>query len=223
MLASLSVALLSGLVGSPAALSSDTAPEAARKFQRPVATYSIVARDATTGQLGVAVQSHWFSVGSCVSWAESGAGAIATQSFLNISFGPRGLEMLKNGKTAQETVDVLIQSDEGRDYRQLAIVDSKGRVAVHTGKKCIAEAGHTTGDQFSVQANMMLKSTVWTAMAKAAAGLSYGDIARATDDAIKHAIIENHPISKDDLFNAIAERQSASDAAKPKPKRKQKQ
>ena len=137
-------------------------------YSDPLAhTYSIVARDPETGEMGVAVQSHWFSVGSIVSWAEAGVGAIATQSFVNASFGPRGLELLKQGKTAQEAVKILIDSDAGRDVRQLAIIDAKGNVATYTGKRCIAEAGHVTGENFSVQANMMLKNTVWKAMAKA--------------------------------------------------------
>ena len=130
-------------------------------------TYSIVAWDEETGDMGVAVQSHWFSVGSLVSWAEAGAGAVATQSFVNPSFGPRGLDLLKQGKTAQQVVDELIASDPGRDVRQLAIVDSRGNAAVYTGSGCIAEAGHYAGKHFTVQANMMLNNTVWTAMAEA--------------------------------------------------------
>ncbi|MBL7996269.1 DUF1028 domain-containing protein [bacterium] len=130
-------------------------------------TYSIVARDPQTGEMGVAVQSNWFSVGSLVSWAEAGVGAIATQSFVNVSFGPRGLELLKSGKTAQEVLKELIDADEGRDVRQLAIVDAKGNVAAHTGKKCIPAAGHYVGDNFSVEANLMLNDKVWPAMAKA--------------------------------------------------------
>jgi uncharacterized Ntn-hydrolase superfamily protein len=130
-------------------------------------TYSIVARDPKTGEMGVAVQSHWFSVGSIVSWAEAGVGAIATQSFVNPSFGQRGLEMLKQGMTAQEVVDLLIASDEGRDFRQLAIVDAKGNSAAYTGSKCIPEAGHIVGDGYSVQANLMLSNLVWSEMSKA--------------------------------------------------------
>jgi uncharacterized Ntn-hydrolase superfamily protein len=130
-------------------------------------TYSIVARDKTTGEMGVAVQSHWFSVGSIVSWAEAGAGAIATQSFVNVSFGPRGLELLRQGKSARDVLTALIESDEGRDVRQLAIIDVKGNVAAYTGSKCIPAAGHTTGDNFSVQANLMLNARVWPEMAKA--------------------------------------------------------
>lgn len=133
-------------------------------------TYSIVARDPASGEMGVAVQSHWFSVGSIVSWGEAGVGVVATQSFVNPSFGPRGLDLLRSGKSAQETVDELISSDEGRDYRQLAIVDSKGGSASYTGKLCIKDAGQLTGDNYSVQANMMLNDKVWSAMADAFEG-----------------------------------------------------
>lgn len=130
-------------------------------------TFSIVARDSVTGEMGVAVQSHWFSVGSIVAWGEAGVGVVATQSFVNPSFGQRGLEVLKNGKTAQEAVDLLIASDEGRDFRQLAIVDSKGNSASYTGVKCISEAGNIAATNYSVQANMMLNNTVWDAMSNA--------------------------------------------------------
>ncbi len=130
-------------------------------------TFSIVARDSVTGEMGVAVQSHWFSVGSLVAWGEAGVGVVATQSFVNPSFGQRGLELLKTGKTAQQVVDELIASDEGRDVRQLAIVDSKGNSASYTGSKCIPEAGNIVGNGYSVQANMMLNNTVWGAMSKA--------------------------------------------------------
>ncbi len=130
-------------------------------------TYSIVARDSSTGEMGVAVQSHWFSVGSIVSWGEAGVGVIATQSFVNPSFGPGGLELLKSGKTADEALKILIESDEGRDLRQLAILDADGNAAAHTGKNCIPFAGHIEGDNFSVQANMMKNETVPEAMQKA--------------------------------------------------------
>ncbi len=130
-------------------------------------TYSIVARDTVTGEMGVAVQSHWFSVGSIVTWGEAGVGVVATQSFVNPSFGPRGLEMLKNGMTAQEVVDSLIASDEGRDVRQLAILDVNGNVSAYTGKNNIPDAGHIVGDNYSVQANLMLNDKVWSAMAEA--------------------------------------------------------
>jgi uncharacterized Ntn-hydrolase superfamily protein len=130
-------------------------------------TFSIVARDSATGEMGVAVQSHWFSVGTAVSWAEAGVGAVATQSFVNKSFGLRGLSLLKNGLTAQQAVDSLLKDDEGREVRQLAIVDNKGNVAVHTGNGCIQFASQITGNQFSVQANMMLGNQVPNVMATA--------------------------------------------------------
>src|SRR5919107_4310035 len=102
------------------------------KSGQPLAhTFSIVARDSATGELGVAVQSHWFSVGTAVSWAEAGIGAVATQSFVNKSFGIRGLNLLRNGLTAQQALDSLLSTDPGREVRQVAIVDSKGNVAVH--------------------------------------------------------------------------------------------
>jgi len=129
-------------------------------------TYSIVARDTKTGEMGVGVQSHYFSVGSIVSWGESGVGVVATQSLVNASFGLRGLELLKQGKSPNEALDFLISEDEGRDVRQVAILDAQGRVATHTGSKCIIHAGHITGENFSVQANMMLTDKVWSAMAK---------------------------------------------------------
>ena len=130
-------------------------------------TYSIVARDSVTGEMGVAVQSHWFSVGTLVSWGEAGVGVIATQSFINASFGLRGLNLLKQGLTPQQVIDFLISSDEGRDVRQLAVLDSKGRTAAYTGKNCIQPAGHIVGKNFSVQANLMMNNKVWPAMAKA--------------------------------------------------------
>jgi len=130
-------------------------------------TYSIVARDSVTGEMGVAVQSHWFSVGTLVSWGEAGVGVIATQSFINASFGPRGLALLKNGLSPQQVVDFLIASDEGRDVRQLAVLDAKGRAASYTGKNCIPAAGNIAGKNFSVQANLMVNNKVWPAMEKA--------------------------------------------------------
>ena len=128
-------------------------------------TYSIVARDPKTGEMGVGVQSHWFSVGSIVSWGEAGVGVVATQALMNKSFGLRGLELLKQGKSPQEAIDVLLSDEEGKDVRQVSILDMNGRVATHTGKKCIKKAGHRVGDQFSVQANMMLSEEVWCTMA----------------------------------------------------------
>jgi len=130
-------------------------------------TYSIVARDEQTGQLGVAVQSHWFSVGSVVTWAEAGVGAIATQAMVETSYGPLGLELMRGGISAPQALKALLAADEGRALRQVAFVDTKGQVAVHTGGRCIAEAGHESGDGFSAQANMMGTATVWPAMAAA--------------------------------------------------------
>jgi len=146
-----------------------TATYAQSKFGAfPLAnTYSIVAYDEATGEMGVAVQSHWFSVGSIVTWAEAGIGAIATQSFVNPQFGPDGLALLKAGLSAKEVVEKLIAEDEGRAVRQLAIVDAKGGTAAYTGEKCLAAAGQIIGDGYSVQANMMDKATVWPAMEKA--------------------------------------------------------
>ena len=129
-------------------------------------TYSIVARDPNSGEMGVGVQSHYFSVGSIVSWGESGVGVVATQSLVNASFGLRGLDLLKQGKSPKEALNFLISEDEGRDVRQVAILDAQGRIATHTGSKCIIHAGHIAGENFSVQANMMLTDKVWSAMAK---------------------------------------------------------
>jgi uncharacterized Ntn-hydrolase superfamily protein len=124
-------------------------------------------RDAKTGEMAVGVQSHWFSVGTAVPWVEPGVGVVATQSFVNKSFGPRGLALLKEGKSPEEALAILLSDDEGREVRQVSILDAKGRVATHTGKQCIRYAGHITGKNFSVQANMMLTDKVWPAMAKA--------------------------------------------------------
>lgn len=131
------------------------------------ATYSIVAYDKKSGQIGVAVQSHWFSVGSLVPWAEPGVGAVATQSFVEASYGPLGLDLMRAGKTAQQALKGLIAADSNEAVRQVAMVDILGNVAAHTGKLCIDAAGHITGKTFSVQANMMEKNTVWKAMAEA--------------------------------------------------------
>jgi len=130
-------------------------------------TFSIVARDPATGEMAVAVQSHWFSVGSSVSWGEAGVGVVATQSFMNKSFGMRGLELLRQGKSPEQALEILLRDDEGRDFRQVAILDTRGRVATHTGSKCIDVAGHANGENFSVQANMLLNDQVVPAMEKA--------------------------------------------------------
>lgn len=130
-------------------------------------TFSIVARDKVTGEMAVAVQSHWFSVGSIVSWGKSGVGVVATQSFVNPAYGPNGLKMIEEGKSAAETLEYLVSLDEGKDVRQVAMLDAKGKVAAFTGEKCIVSASHIVGDNYSVQANMMLNDKVVPAMAKA--------------------------------------------------------
>ncbi len=130
-------------------------------------TYSIVARDSVTGEMGVAVQSHWFSVGSVVTYGKAGVGVVATQSLANPSYGPKGLTLMEQGLSPQQALDDLLANDSGEMYRQVAFLNQTGKVATHTGKLCIAEAGHYQGKHFSVQANMMLKNTVWNAMATA--------------------------------------------------------
>jgi uncharacterized Ntn-hydrolase superfamily protein len=139
-------------------------------FGRPVSTYSIVAVDRQAEQIGVAVQSHWFSVGSVVPWAEAGVGAVATQSFANPEFGPRGLELLKGGRTPVEAVECLTSADEGRELRQLAIISATGETAAFTGSRCVPEAGHQAGKGYCVQANLMASAEVWPAMAEAFEG-----------------------------------------------------
>ena len=132
-----------------------------------VHTYSIVARDSDTGQLGVAVQSHYFSAGSVVTWAEAGVGAVATQASADPAYGKLGLDLMRSRKSAPDTLAGLVASDPMQAVRQVAMVDALGRVAAHTGSTTIPEAGHIVGEGFSVQANMMLKNTVWPAMAEA--------------------------------------------------------
>jgi uncharacterized Ntn-hydrolase superfamily protein len=130
-------------------------------------TYSIVARDKETGEFGVAVQSHYFQVSPAVPWALAGVGAVATQSQVNISYGPLGLELLQAGYNAEQALTALTAGDPLANVRQCAIVDATGMVAVHTGSKCIPAAGHQVGEGFSCQANLMEKDTVWAAMAAA--------------------------------------------------------
>lgn len=127
-------------------------------------TYSIVARDVASGELGVAVQSHWFSVGPIVPWANPGVGAVATQAFAEVSYGPQALELLREGLGAEDALARLVREDPGSAGRQVAIVDARGGVAVHTGPSCIAFAGHSTGSGVSCQANMMASERVWPAM-----------------------------------------------------------
>ena len=135
--------------------------------RRPVHTYSIVARDPHTGELGCAVQSHWFNVGNLVLWAEPGVGAVATQSFVEPAYGPRGLARMGAGATAEDALATLVADDAERDDRQVGIVDATGRATAHTGLSCIEAAGHEIGDGFAVQANMMANADIWPAMADA--------------------------------------------------------
>ena len=130
-------------------------------------TYSIVARDAGSGQLGVAVQSHWFSVGSVVTWGRTGVGVVATQSIADPAYGPRLLDRFEAGEEPDAVLKALVAEDEAGRFRQVAAVDAKGMVAVHSGDGCIDHAGHEVGDEFSVQANMMASPEVWPAMAEA--------------------------------------------------------
>ena len=143
------------------------ATPSAAKPSMPVSTFSIVARDPVTGDLGVAVQSHWFSVGSIVPWAEAGVGAVATQSFVEPSYGPKGLALMKRGVSPKDALAQLLAADAQRDVRQVAFVDAKGRTAVHTGAKCISGAGHHVGEGYTTEANLMLTNEVPDAMAMA--------------------------------------------------------
>jgi uncharacterized Ntn-hydrolase superfamily protein len=139
-------------------------------------TYSIVARDPVTGELGVAVQSHWFSVGSVVAWARPGAGAVATQSVAEIAHGPNALERLHEGLNAAEAIQAVLLDDDLARYRQLGVVDANGLAATHTGEDCIKHAGDEVGDGFSCQANMMATASVPGAMADAYR-INHGDLA----------------------------------------------
>jgi uncharacterized Ntn-hydrolase superfamily protein len=140
-------------------------------------TYSIVARDEQTGELGAAVQSHWFSVGSIVTWARPGVGAVCTQSIAEPAYGPRLLDALAGGAAPADALKALLDADEAAGYRQVAAIGTDGPPAVWTGAGCIAFAGHASGDAFSAQANMMASEAVWGAMAEAF-GRSTGPLAR---------------------------------------------
>ncbi len=133
-------------------------------------TFSIVARDPATGEMAVGVQSHWFSVGTAVCWGEAGVGVVATQSFVNKSFGPRGLALMQAGNTAPAALAELLAADDGREVRQVAMLDTQGNVQAYTGKNCIDYAGHKVGSNYSVQSNMMLGDKVNAAMARAYEG-----------------------------------------------------
>lgn len=149
---------VSVLMFAPASFAQDASP------RRPVATFSIVARDPATGQMGVAVQSHWFSVGSAVPWAAPGVGAVATQSFVEPSYGPLGLDLMRNGKTASEAMAALLAGDAHPEVRQVGMVDAHGHVAGHTGANSIHEFCQLHGDNFTVQANLMERPTVCQGM-----------------------------------------------------------
>jgi uncharacterized Ntn-hydrolase superfamily protein len=130
-------------------------------------TYSIVAYDPDARQWGVGVQTHWFGVGASVPWVEGGVGAVATQSLTDRSYGPLGLDLMRAGKSAAQALRALLAADARPEVRQVAMIDAAGRVAAHTGARCIGMAGHRTGENFSVQANLMRRDTVWDAMAEA--------------------------------------------------------
>jgi uncharacterized Ntn-hydrolase superfamily protein len=148
-----------------------------RHSNRPVQTYSIVARHPASGDLGVAVQSHWFTVGSVVTWAEAGVGAVATQSFADAGYGTRALDLIRNGLSARKALASLLAVDGHREQRQVAVIDCRGRVAAHTGKECIDVAGHHTGKGYSVQANMVRPAAVLPPMVEAFKA-SRGDLAQ---------------------------------------------
>lgn len=130
-------------------------------------TFSIVARDPQTGELGAAVQSHYFSVGPVVPWVEAGVGAVCTQSLVLVDYGPNGLDLMRSGMSARQALDSLLRADAHNEGRQVAMVDAKGGVAAYTGRACIPDAGHHSGAQYSVQANLMANDRIWSAMAKA--------------------------------------------------------
>ena len=155
-----------------------------------VHTFSIVARDSITGEMAVGVQSHWFSVGTEVPWGEAGVGVVATQSFIDKSYGPKALSLLKQGFTAQQALDSLRYADAGREVRQVAIIDNKGNVASFTGKNCIQFASNIAGSNFSVQSNMMLGPDVCKNMAasfRASAGKPLAERVLAALDAAQSA------------------------------------
>jgi len=140
-------------------------------------TYSIVARDPATGELGAAVQSHWFAVGAVVIHAEAEVGAVATQAFVDPGYGPLGLDLMRAGHSAPDALAGLLAADDLREVRQVAMVDAQGKAAAHTGNRTLAEASHIVGTQFTVEANMMLNATVPDAMARAFQATT-GDLAQ---------------------------------------------
>lgn len=151
----------------PAALVACATAAAQTPAHRPIHTYSIVAVDSATGEIGVAVQSHWFSVGAIVTWAEAGVGAVATQAYGEPSYGPRGLFLMRSGVAAPAALAALLRTDADSQVRQVAMIDAMGRVAAHTGSRAIPAAGEHVGRWYSVQANLMRNARVWPAMARA--------------------------------------------------------
>lgn len=156
------------------------------------ATYSIVARDPATGQVGAAVQSHWFSVGRVI-WVEPGLGAVATQSLVDWAYGPAGLDLLRLGRSSSKALEGLLASDTAPYFRQVAILDLDGEIVAHTGERCIAEAGHQIGENYSVQANLMHHDTVPAAMAAAFENTD-GDLAEKLMAALEAAEAEGGDI-----------------------------
>lgn len=156
-------------------------------------TYSIVARDLASGEFGVAVQSHFFQVGPIVPWARAGIGAVATQADAEIRYGPLGLKLMAAGYPADRALAAALAADPKPETRQVSMVDRDGQVAVHTGAKCIPEAGHRTGAGYSVQANLMERATVWDAMAEAFEG-TVGPLAERMMAALEAAEVEGGDI-----------------------------
>lgn len=150
--------------------------QAPRPAARPAHTFSIVAMDSATGEIGVAVQSHWFSVGSVVTWAEPGVGAVATQSFIEPAYGPRALALMRTGVTAPLALRALVAADPDSAVRQLGMIDAKGRAVSYTGFRDIPAAGARVGRWYAAQANTMLRATVWDAMGRAFE-TTHGDLA----------------------------------------------
>lgn len=183
------VELLCILLATSAALAAPHPPE----LHRPVHTYSIVARDAATGELGVAVQSHWFSVGSIVLWAEPGVGAVATQSFVDPDYGPLGLALMRAGKSAGQSLEALLAADSHADVRQVGMVGADGTVANHTGSNSIREYCDARGPGYTVQANLMWKPTVCAAMRDAFESAA-GDLADRLMTALEAAEAEGGDI-----------------------------
>ena len=149
-----------------------------------VATFSIVAFEPETKALGVAVQSKFLAVGAIVPWARAGVGAVATQAMANFNYGPRGLDLMSRGKTAEETVEALISSDDEREHRQLGVVDARGRAATFTGSECFEWAGGVAGEHYAAQGNILVGRDTVEAMAKtfeATAGDLAGRLLAALD------------------------------------------